>query len=167
MISKQPPRAALFAVQLVALSLASSPPAQAQPADFAGRWVIAKAAMAPWADGVVVGGPEEEKRLLGKTVTLGPRAVTAPQPVGCKPPVYTVRDDPPDMLFEGGLAEPDKAGKPRNAVALARALGMSTRTVRTLEIGCSEISFHRFAPDTLVFGLDNRVYTLHRAAKGK
>ena len=150
---------------LVLLGLASA--AQAQPPEIAGRWVITKAAIAPWSDPQQAGGPQEERRLVGKSVTFGAHSITGPSPLGCKHPVYTVRDDPPDMLFEGGLAEPDRAGKPRNAVALARALGMTTRTVRTVEVGCTEISFHQFAPDNLVFGLDNRIYSLRRAAKGK
>ncbi len=141
--------------------------ASAQPPEVAGRWVIAKAAIAPWSDPLQAGGPQEEKRLVGKTVVFGPRSIAGPSPLGCKHPVYTVRDDPPDMLFEGGLAEPDRSGKPRNAVALARALGMTTSTVRTVEIGCSEISLHRFAPDTLVFGLNNRIYSLRRVGSAK
>jgi hypothetical protein len=57
------------------------------------------------------------------------------------------------------LAEPDAAGKPRDPVALARRIGMTTPKIRTLEI-----AFHRLAPDTLVFGLNDRIYYLHRAA---
>jgi hypothetical protein len=68
------------------------------------------------------------------------------------------------MLFQGSLAEPDRAGKPRDAATLARGLGMTSATVATLEVGCSEVEFHALAPDVLVFGLDNRVYTVRRIA---
>jgi hypothetical protein len=63
-------------------------------------------------------------------------------------------------MFEGSLAEPDRSGKPRDAVALARALGMTTPTVRTVETSCSEVAYHRLSPGVLVFGLNNRIYTL-------
>ena len=157
-------RAALFAA--LALAPAAQAAGKAAP-EIAGRWVITKAAIAPWSDPQQAGGPQEERRLVGKSVTFSARSISGPSPLGCKHPVYTVRDDPPDMLFEGGLGGPDRAGKPRNAVALARALGMTTNTVRTVEIGCSEISLHRFAPDTLVFGLNNRIYSMRRVSKGK
>jgi len=48
-------------------------------------------------------------------------------------------------------------------VALARALGMTTRTVQTVETSCSEVAYHRLSPATLVFGLNNRIYTLRPA----
>jgi hypothetical protein len=104
----------------------------------------------------------EEKRLVGKVVTFSARSVTGPAPLKCTKPVYATRDDGPEMLFEGSLAEPDQAGKPRDATELARKLGMTTPTVRTLETGCSEVAFHRFAADMLIFGLNDAIYRLHR-----
>jgi len=151
----------LRAVLIAALCLAAAPAARAQGAGIAGRWIIAKAALAPWADPLQRGGPEEEKRLVGRTVTFDAHSVTGPAPLGCRRATYAVHDDTADLLFEGSLAEPDRTGKPRDAVALARALGMTTRTVRTVETGCSEVAFHRLSPTTLVFGLNNRIYTLH------
>jgi hypothetical protein len=146
---------------LGALCIASTGAALAQGAGVAGRWVIAKAELAPWVDPLQRSGPQEERRLVGRTVTFGPTFVLGPSPLGCRRALYRVHDDTADLLFEGGLAEPDASGRPRNAVALARALGMTTRTVRTVETGCSEVAYHRFSPTTLVFGLNNRIYTLH------
>lgn len=151
--------ALLLAGALSSLSAA----AWAQPPAFAGRWVISGAVIAPWAVPGRLNDRTEERRLIGRSVVFAPRAVTGPEPLGCRGPVYKVRADPPDMIFEGELAEPDDAGRPRDAPVLARALGMRTPTVPTLETGCSEISFHRFEPDTLVFGLNDRVYRLTRA----
>jgi hypothetical protein len=148
--------AALFA----ALSLVPVSAALAQGPVVPARWVIAKAVIAPWADPQQLGGPQEEKRLVGRTVTFGARSVTGPAPLGCAHATYKFHDDTPDLLFEGGLAEPDRAGTPRDAAALARGLGMTTKTVRTIETSCSEVAFHRLTPDTLVFGLNNRIYTL-------
>jgi len=152
-------RAALGAV--ACLGLISS--AQAKDPDVMGRWLIAKAALAPWADPQQQGGPAEEKRLVGQVVTFAAHSVTGPSPLGCPHATFNVHDDTADLLFEGGLAEPDRNGKPRDAEALARALGMTTHTVRTIETSCSEVAYHRLSPTTLVFGLNNRIYTLHPA----
>jgi hypothetical protein len=158
-----PSRLALMA----ALCLAQASPGLAQSRDFAGRWAIAKAAVAPWADPAQPGGGEES-RLVGRTVTFSAYMVIAPPPpLGCRSATFAIRRDTADRLFEGALAEPDVSGKPRNALALAQALGMTTPTVATLETSCSEVAFHRLSPATLVFGLNDRIYTLHRASAGR
>ncbi|WP_424362474.1 hypothetical protein [Methylocystis parvus] len=150
-----------FCATLLFLGVATA--AAAMDARFAGSWRIDSAAPAPWAGPGDI-DPKEAKALVGKTVSFGPKSIAGPQPIGCKGPHYGVREsDGPDMLFEGMLAEPDKAGKPRNAAALAREIGMTTPTVATLEVGCTEIAFHAIAPDRLVFALDNQIYTLKRA----
>ena len=131
-----------------------------------GAWVIESAVAAPWADPAQPIAPDEPKRLIGRTVTFGAKAVDAPAPIGCAKPVYAVRRDGPDMLFQGALAEPGKDGKPRDAAMLARRLGMTTKTVVTYEIGCSEFEFHALAPGALVFGLNDRVYTMRPARAG-
>ena len=135
----------------------------AQAGDFQGTWIIAKARIAPWADPLQRGGAAEERRLLGRTVVIGLGSVTGPSPLGCLHAIYRVHDDTADLLFEGGLTEPDQNGRPRDAGVLAQALGMTTHSVRTLETSCSEVAYHRFSRTTLVFGLNNRIYTLYRA----
>ena len=151
---------------IAALCLVTVSAAQAQGAEIFGRWTIAKAVVAPWADPLQRGGRAEERRLVGRTVTFAARSVTGPAPLGCQSATYSAHDDTADLLFEGSLAEPDVGGKPRDAQALARALGMTTRTVRTVETSCSEVAYHRLSPTTLVFGLNNRIYTLHPAPGG-
>jgi hypothetical protein len=158
-----PLRAALVVASCLGLICA----ARAQGAGVIGRWIIAKAQLAPWADPLQRGGQAEERRLVGKTVAFASRSVSGPPPLGCRRATYTMHDDTADMLFEGSLAEPDRAGRPRNPVALARALGMTTHTVRTVETSCSEVAYHQFSPTTLVFGLNNRIYTLHPAPGGR
>ena len=120
--------------------------------------------MAPWATPEEAQDGTEPKRLLGKTVTFGPKAVAGPAPLGCSKPVYSNRMDGPDMLFQGMLAEPDRNGKPRDPMRLAKELGMATSQVATLEVGCSEIEYHALSRDELVFGLNNRVYRMRRSA---
>jgi hypothetical protein len=156
-----------FAAFLAATCLTTASAAIAHETGLRGRWIIAKAQTAPWADPLQTGGPEEERRLVGRTVTFGPHSVTGPEPLGCRNATFAAHDDTADLLFEGSLAEPGPTGKPRDAVALARALGMTTRTVRTVETSCSEVAYHRFSPTTLVFGLNNRIYTLHPDPVGR
>jgi hypothetical protein len=156
-------RSQCCAALIAAFCLGQAGAVHAQGAGILGRWIIAKAELAPWADPLQRGGGAEEARLVGRTVTFASRSVTAPAPLGCPRAAYTVHDDTADLLFEGGLAEPDKNGRPRNAEALARALGMTTHTVRTIETSCSEVAYHQLSPTTLVFGLNNRIYTLHPA----
>jgi hypothetical protein len=137
--------------------------AHAQSPDILGRWIIARAQLAPWADPLQVGGPQEARQLVGRTVVFAAHSVTGPTPLGCRHATYAVHPDTADLLFEGGLAEPDRHGRPRNAVVLARTLGMTTRTVETIETSCSEVAYHRLSPTTLMFGLNNRIYTLRPA----
>lgn len=155
-----PLRAALVAA--ASFGLVST--AQAQDPDILGRWIIARAALAPWADPLQRGGAAEARRLVGRTVIFAPHSVTGPAPLGCTHATYASHQDTADLLFEGSLAEPDRRGRPRDPVALARALGMTRRTVETVETSCSEVAYHRFSPTTLVFGLNNRIYTLRPAA---
>lgn len=137
--------------------------AHAAPNDgFEGRWVIAAARLAPWADPSQAGGPGEERRLVGQTIIIGRDFVTGPSPLGCGHARFTSHSDPPDRLFEGGLTE-GPSGQPRDARAAARALGITTADVRTLETSCSEVAYHRISPTTLMFGLNNRIYILHPA----
>ena len=148
-----------LAVWLVA---ASAPAPAAAQARFAGQWVIAKAAVAPWAR-----NPNEPadaadaRRLVRKRLTIGAHRLTAPQPLGCVRPTYVFRDAGADTLFEGGL-NTDGADRPTDPVALARSLGITQKTVRGMTASCSEVEFFLIGPDTVLFGLNNRVFTLTR-----
>ncbi len=154
--------AALLCASTLATNAARA--AEQQPS---GVWVIESAVAAPWADPAQPIASDEPKRLIGKTVTFGRKAVEAPAPIGCAKPVYATRHDGADMLFQGALAEPDKDGKPRDAAALAQRLGMTTATVVTYEIGCSEFEFHALAPGALSFGLNDRIYTMRPMSADK
>lgn len=149
----------LAAALLAASALAGA--AHAQPAWTDGTWTIEKAEIAPWADPKIWADETEAKKLIGQTVAFGPRAVEAPPPLYCTRPVYTLRDLPPEGLFEGGLAVNDYAGKAQDAKALAARFGLTAAAAPTLET-CTEILFHRVADDTMLFALDNRIYTMKR-----
>jgi hypothetical protein len=147
---------------ILGLALIAGAARAASNEGFQGRWVIAEAKPAPWADRLLKGGDEERKRLLGQTIVIGRDFVTGPRGFGCRHATFTSHDDPPDYLFEGGLAEGPN-GQTRDARSAARALGITAAKVPTLETSCSEIAYHRTSPTTLMFGLNNLIYILHPA----
>jgi hypothetical protein len=103
----------------------------------------------------------DARRLVGQPVTIGRRLLRAPQPLGCRKPSFIFRDAAPDILFEGAL-NADGQDRPADPVRLARSLAMTSRTVRGMTASCSELEFFMFGPDTVLFGLDNRIFTLKR-----
>ncbi len=145
-----------LAVRIAALGLlvavALPPRLHAQEA-FAGSWAISKAERAPWAD-AASRSDAEAKSLLGKQIDILPNRIDAPKLFGCGKFKYKVTSYSPDMLFQGGLTAPDKQ---------AAALGFKGSAIKTLETGCgSEIDFHMVDADTILFGLNDRIYTLTR-----
>jgi hypothetical protein len=68
---------------------------------------------------------------------------------------YEIKSHAPDMLFQGGLTDPPKQ---------AAALGFKGTAITTLETGCaSELDFHMVDADIVLFGLNDRIYTLTRS----
>jgi hypothetical protein len=129
---------------------------------FLGQWVIAGAAAAPWAPRANDASDElEAKRLIGKRVEISAGALRAPAPLGCAKPTYAFHDTTAEMLFEGGL-NADGDGKPTDPVAIARALGIENKSLRAMTASCSEVEFVLLDPDTVLFGLNNRVFTMKR-----
>ena len=77
-----------------------------------------------------------------------------PKPLLCRKLKYKVTSYTPDMLFQGSLTAPDKQ---------AAALGFKDSAIKTLETGCeAEIDFHMVDAMTVLFGLNDRVYTMTR-----
>jgi hypothetical protein len=135
------------------LGLALGSQARAQDA-FAGSWTVAKADTAPWAD--TAPKPDAELRgLVGKTVTFLKTRIDGPKPVHCTKLKYEIKDYTADMLFQGALTkDPEQQ---------AKALGFKGSPIKTLETGCgNELDFHMADADTVLFGLNDRVYTLAR-----
>jgi hypothetical protein len=129
---------------------------------FFGQWAIAGAVTAPWAARAGDASDElEAKRLIGKRVEISAGALRAPAPLGCAKPTYAFHDRSAEMLFEGGLIA-DGDGKPTDPVVVARALGIEAKTSRVMTASCSEVEFVLLDPDTLLFGLNNRVFTMKR-----
>jgi hypothetical protein len=137
----------------LALGLFATHPAEAQEA-FAGSWTVSKADPAPWAE--TAPKPDAEMRgLVGKTVTFLKTRIDAPKPLGCSKLKYEIKSYTADMLFQGGLTK-DPEGQ-------ASALGFHASPVKTLETGCgNELDFHMTDAGTVLFGLNDRIYTLAR-----
>ena len=141
-----------FWLPLVAVLIAVASGVHAQET-FVGPWTISKADAAPWADKGASSDPEA-KALLGRAVSILPDRIEGPKPLGCRKLKYKVTGYAPDMLFQGGLTDPGKQ---------AAALGFKGTAIKTLETGCeSEIDFHMVDEMTVLFGLNDRIYTMTR-----
>jgi hypothetical protein len=140
--------AALASFILVAFSFG----ARAQEA-FSGPWLITKAEPAPWAERGAASNAEA-KALLHQPVSILPNSIDGPKPLLCHKLKYKVTNYTPDMLFQGSLTAPEKQ---------AAALGFKDKAIKTLETGCeAEIDFHMVDEMTVLFGLNDRVYTMTR-----
>jgi hypothetical protein len=130
---------------------------------YLGTWKIASALTAPWADASRKPDEAERSRLVGKVVTIKPGEITGPRAVACKGPKYQLRNDGPEMLFQGMLDEMrrrDSAADPRK---LAGKLGFQGSSWKTLETGCgNELELHFVDAGTAEFGLNNYVYVLKK-----
>jgi hypothetical protein len=154
-------RTALAALALC-VGLASAGVAAAQ-ARFTGRWLVTAGVVAPWAtDPKDPTDAAEARRFVGQHVTISGGSLQAPEPLGCKRPTYAFRDAGADTLFEGSL-NADGAGRPTDPVVVARKLGVTRETLRGMTASCSEVEFFLIDPDTVLFGLNNRVFTMKRS----
>jgi hypothetical protein len=148
------------ALALVALCALAGPAAAQER--FAGHWLVTKAQVASWAraPGDAV-DTAEARRFVGQRLVIAPHRLSAPEPLGCAHTTYDFRDAGADTLFEGAL-NADGKDRPTDPLALARGLGMTSKTVRGMTASCSEVEFFLFDPDTVLFGLNNRIITMKR-----
>ncbi|MGA8171378.1 MAG: hypothetical protein WB816_11210 [Methylocystis sp.] len=117
--------------------------------------------LAPWARASDASDEADAKRLVGERVEISATALRAPAPLGCAKATYVFRDRTADMFFEGSLNQ-DGHGKPTDPNVAARALGIESNTMRAMTASCSEVEFVLVDPDTLLFGLNNRIFTMKR-----
>jgi hypothetical protein len=143
----------------IALCLLAAFPAHAQGV-FAGSWTVIKAEDAPWIGPKSDLKPYYEPALRNATITFRTDRVDGPSWFACPKPVYAITELEPESLFEGGLDDADRGmTSPKETAA---KLGFVGAKFPTLETGCAELSFHLAAPDTILFGLNNVIYTLKR-----
>jgi len=148
----------LLAATLVA---ASDSPAGAQEPSYFGAWKFVSAVAAAWAPAPNKVDAAEAKTLVGKVVTLGPKAITGPKTFACKAPHYKLSDFSADMLFEGQFGEMHDADRSKDPLQLAHSVGFTGTSFETLETGC-EIDWHFVDPRTAEIALDNFIYTLKK-----
>lgn len=135
---------------------------KSDPDLFTGHWKIASAVTAPWAsDPTNKADTAEAKRLLGKELIIGKTLFQGPAPLGCAKPSFVIRDETPDMVFEGSLSA-DGANKPTDPIAVARSLGIDQTKVRGMTASCSEVEFLYLDFNKIMFGLNNRIFTARR-----
>ena len=143
------------------LCLMAAVPAQALAQGvFTGSWRVTGAQDAPWVGPKSDLKPSYEAALRNATIAFGPKRVDGPGWFACPRPRYAITELEPESLFEGGLDDPDRGmTTPKETAA---RLGFVGQKFPTLETGCAELSFHLAAPDTILFGLNNVIYTLKR-----
>jgi hypothetical protein len=150
-----------LAVATLAAILAVCLPAA--DAFYLGVWKIDKALVAPWADPVPKQDTAEMKSLVGKTLAVKPHEITGPRQLACKGPLYKVRDDPADMLFQGEFGEMQRRDKRADPAKLAAQVGFRGSSWKTVETGCgNELDLHFIDPTTAAFGLNDYVYILKK-----
>jgi hypothetical protein len=151
---------------LSALILGAGFPAFAADFPFEGSWKITKAIVAPWEDPAHPMVTDDAERYTDKVVEITRDALKGPDLLGCGKTGIEIKSMPFAGLFEGGLAaDPkDPGGKYDEAKAktLALELGFTAEPVPSLFHGCSEIILHKRDGKTLLFGLNNRIFTLDK-----
>lgn len=135
--------------------------AGAEDAFYLGTWKFESATVAPWSSSPQESDKAEMKALIGKTVSLGQKAISGPKVFACKGPHYKLSAFTADMLFQGSLGEMHEADTSKDPLKLAAALGFNGTSFKTLETGC-EIDWHFVDATTAKIGLDNYVYTLKK-----
>jgi len=148
-----------------ALSLAALP-ALAGEADFYGSWKITESVKAPWEDPANPMTTDDPAEYTGKVVEIAKGRMTGPDLMGCGETSLSVDSFPYAGLFEGGLGvKPGDPAAPYDeakARRLAEGLGFAAEPVESLIHGCSELILHRLDAKTLVFGLNNRIFTMKK-----
>ncbi len=144
-------------VLAVLLALGAMPQAWAGDR-WLGSWTVSGAEKAPWAATNYPDEIAEMAKLKGMTITFKARAVIAKGSVlGCTDAQYEATRFPADTLFQGALDE-------GRQVEEAAILGFAPGEVPGFDIDCSTgvFSYHFKDRDTVLFALDNVIYTLKR-----
>jgi hypothetical protein len=122
-----------------------------------GKWQITDAAVAPWAAKQKAQSAETRK-LLNMQITFAAKTMKSNYPtLNCSDASFEVQSDPPDVLFQGALSEPNQA-------SVAQSMGFPRGDVPSVEVNCAsgDIPFHFRDADTVLFALNDMIYTLKR-----
>lgn len=128
---------------------------------FKGTWEVTKREPAPWLDVHISMEPHYAKELDKAKLVFADDKLSAPLGwMACENPKYEVYVVPFKGLFEGGLDIKDRG---YNYTAdTARKLGFTKEPVLSLTSSCGELIYHFADNDTMLFALDNVIYTLKR-----
>ena len=139
----------------VALFFWAMVPAQSLRAQdqFTGNWTIASWKVAPWVARAERATIKPNNAVLNRTVTISTKGVAGPKVLACANATYQLVSSPFEGLFEGGLKQPKADGT---------ALGFKA-PVKTLRPNC-DFDFHMRDSNTVLFALDNVLYTMTRKA---
>ena len=122
-----------------------------------GKWQITDAAIAPWAANQK-GQSAETRKLLNLQITFAAKTMKSNYAtLNCSDAAFEVRSDPPDVLFQGALLEPNQA-------SVAESMGFPRGDVAGVEVNCAsgDFPFHFRDADTALFALNDVIYTLKR-----
>jgi hypothetical protein len=122
-----------------------------------GKWQITDAALAPWA-AKQKGQSAETRKLLNMQMTFAAKTMKSNYPtLNCSDASFAVESDPPDVLFQGALSEPNQA-------SVAESMGFPRGDIPSVEVNCSsgDFPFHFRDADTVLFALNDVIYTLKR-----
>jgi hypothetical protein len=158
-MTKRNGRRGYLPLAILAAFLAHPGAVRAQGA-FAGSWTVVKAEAAPWLTARPELQPSYEPKLKNAKFVFRADRLDAPIWIACRHPHYEITRGGPEMLFEGGLDDPEHGlNDPKG---LAAKLGFKGDQIETLAGACSELSYHLADNDTILFGLNNVIYTLKR-----
>lgn len=139
--------------------------ARAEDYPIIGDWMIDKAIVAPWA------GPNPDmgrltslsRAHLNMIVSFFPDRVVAKDPkLACTDVDYERTLFPPELIFQASLPDPDQ-------VEIAAGLGFPSGKIPGFDVDCgpNAQSYHFVNRNTLLFALDDIIYTMDRQTKAK
>ena len=149
---------ALSLLALIGLAVAARLDAIAAENALFGKWQITEAMVAPWSKQKSKGQSAETRKLLNMEVTFAAKTMKSNYPtLNCSNAAFEMRSDPPDVLFQGSLAEPNQA-------RVAESMGLPHGEVPGVEVTCSsgDFPFHFRDKDTALFALNDVIYTIKR-----
>jgi hypothetical protein len=147
-----------FSLLIAAWTIAA--PARAEDFPILGEWMIQKAIVAPWI------GPNADvahlaslsRAHLNMIVSFFPgRVVSKDSKIACTDVDYERTLLPPELIFQGSLPDPDQ-------VEIAAGLGFPSGKIPGFDVDCgSSVQSYHFADrDTVLFALEDIIYTMDR-----
>ncbi|MBI3433794.1 MAG: hypothetical protein HY056_01745 [Proteobacteria bacterium] len=123
-----------------------------------GTWEIVESVPAPWSDTAERAKLDARGHRLHKLqVTFGGHDVRARHgALGCKKVRYRAAGYARDALFQGSLPEP--------ALRITQMMGFTGEDIPSVDVNCTTglFTYHFRDRDTVLFALDNVIYTMKR-----